>query len=320
MLNRIDLTRIDLNLLVVFEAVFEQRHVGSASRRLHVSSSAVSHGLRRLRAVFGDPMFLRTPKGVVPTARAVELAAPIAEILAHVRRVMGSVAPFSPAASTRRFTLGAPDAILAVLLPQLIARLRRDAPLIDLSTRDLLPQAGLGDLDTGAIDLAILPIDAVPARFEARVVQEDEFVIAARAGHPFLKAPSLRAYCELLHVLVSTTGDRRGYVDDVLASRGLSRRVALTAPNFMLTLALLSESDLLAAVPKSLLATHAQRFGLGSVKAPIRLRRWQLRAIAPKVAMADPGIAWLVDVIEHAAKPLATTLPARPATRRGKSP
>src|SRR6476659_1149217 len=103
MMNQIDLARVDLNLFVVFEAVLETRHVGRAAERLRLSPSAVSHGLGRLRRLLNDPLFLRTPKGVVPTARALELATPIAEVLAGARRVISSAEPFEPARSTRRF-------------------------------------------------------------------------------------------------------------------------------------------------------------------------------------------------------------------------
>ena len=103
MLNQIDLSRADLNLLVLFEAVLKERHVGRAADRLNLTPSAVSHGLGRLRRLLNDPLFLRTPKGVVPTARATELAAPIADVLARVRSVISTAEPFDPAKSTRRF-------------------------------------------------------------------------------------------------------------------------------------------------------------------------------------------------------------------------
>src|SRR5687767_9496348 len=108
MLNQIDLSRIDLNLLVLFETVMEERHVGRSAQRLNLSPSAISHGLGRLRTLLDDPLFLRTPKGVVPTDRAEELAAPIADILARIRGVVATAAPFDPAHSQRRFTIGAP--------------------------------------------------------------------------------------------------------------------------------------------------------------------------------------------------------------------
>src|SRR5688572_26508336 len=137
MLNEIDLSRVDLNLLVLFEAVLAERHVGRAADKLHLSSSAVSHGLGRLRRLLNDPLFLRTPKGVMPTGRALEIAAPIAEILARVKSVVAMAVPFDPATSTRRFTIGAPDAVLAVFVPALLEELRRTAPSIDISVRQL---------------------------------------------------------------------------------------------------------------------------------------------------------------------------------------
>src|SRR6185312_1317846 len=162
MLHEIDLSRADLNLLVLFDIVLAERHVGRAADRLRLSPSAVSHGLGRLRRLLNDPLFLRTPKGVVPTARATELAEPIADILARVRRVVATAAPFDPARSTRRFTIGAPDAIAAVLLPPLLDALRRDAPEVDISVRQVLPQhmdwqPALAALEERALDAVVIP-------------------------------------------------------------------------------------------------------------------------------------------------------------------
>jgi len=123
MLNEIDLSRADLNLLVLFEVVCRERHVRRAAQRLRLSSSAVSHGLRRLRGMFDDPLFLKTPAGVVPTSRATELAEPISEVLARVRHVLACVEPFDPATTARRFRIGAPDS--AVVLFRVLADLRR---------------------------------------------------------------------------------------------------------------------------------------------------------------------------------------------------
>lgn len=299
-MNDIDLAAVDLNLLVVFEAVFQARHVGRAAQRVHVSSSAVSHGLGRLRELFDDPLFLRTPKGVVPSARATELSVPIAEILGRVREVVGSVAPFDAARSSRRFAIGASDANSALFLPPLIGILRREAPHVGLSLKNLLPTAGLEELGAG-MDLLVIAVDDVPARYAAKVVHQEEFVIAARARHPFFRAPTLKHYCAAQHVLVSMTGAHHGHVDDALAEKGLSRRVALSVPNFMLALAALGDTDLLAAIPLSLAAAYARTFGLTYVKAPFAERRWPVCAVAPKVALADAGVAWLLASVERAA-------------------
>src|SRR5947209_10362540 len=137
MLNQIDLSRTDLNLLALFEVVLAERHVGRAAIRLNLTPSAVSHGLGRLRRLLSDPLVLRTPKGVVPTARALDLAAPIADVLARVRSVMATATPFDPSTATRRFAIGAPDGISAVVLRPLLAELRRTAPRVDIGVHQI---------------------------------------------------------------------------------------------------------------------------------------------------------------------------------------
>jgi DNA-binding transcriptional LysR family regulator len=304
MLNEIDLSRIDLNLLVLFQVVLEERHVGRAAERLNLTPSAVSHGLGRLRRLFNDPLFLRTPKGVVPTAHAADLAGPIADVLARVRSVIATAEPFDPARSTRRFTIGAPDGTAAVFLPPLLAELRQSAPGINISVRQLLPPPGetsperawrftFAELEARAMDLAIIPTDHIPARFDYRCVYEEDFVVAMRAGHSFADNPTLERYCQMQHLVVSHGGDPHGFVDEVLAKHGRSRRVALTVPNFMFALAVIAETDLICALPRRFVAMHAARFGVLGLDAPLPLVNSRINAITPKVAMMDAGLAWL---------------------------
>jgi DNA-binding transcriptional LysR family regulator len=304
MLNETDLSRVDLNLLVLFEVVLRERHVGRAAAGLNLSPSAISHGLGRLRRLLQDPLFLRTPKGVVPTDRALALAEPVAEILARVRHVVASAEPFNPKRSARHFTIGAPDGASAVFLPALLDHLRRHAPHIDLRVRQLLPgqpnrattQAwapSLAELESRVTDIAVLPLDDVPARFAAETLYEEEFVIAARQRHPFAAEPSLRRYCQLRHLVVSHTGDAHGFVDNALAARGAARHVALTVPNFMMALGIVAEGDLIAAMPRSFVDMHGPRFNVVGVRAPLKLPRFRIRLIATKAAMMDAGLAWL---------------------------
>jgi DNA-binding transcriptional LysR family regulator len=311
---------VDLNLLVVFQVVLEERHVGRAAARLSLTSSAVSHGLGRLRSLFDDPLFLRTPKGVVPTARASELAAPIADILSRVSHVMESSARFDPATSSRRFTIGAPDAVSAVILPRLISDLRRSAPRIDVSVRQVFPQTSLEELESRAVDLVITPVEDIPKRFAARVFAEEDFVVAARRGHPFFRRPTLDNYCEQQHILASVSGDPKGFVDIALERMGRSRRIALVVPHFMMALTALTDTDLISALPRSLVQAQAARFGLSSVAAPIPLVTSPLRAVVPQVAMMDTGLVWLLDRVERAAEVMRAGRPqaSRPAPKRRK--
>jgi DNA-binding transcriptional LysR family regulator len=312
MLNKTDLSRVDLNLLTLFEVVLRERHVGRAAARLNLSPSAVSHGLKRLRLLLNDPLFLRTPKGVVPTARATQLAEPVAEVLARVRSVISSAEPFDPARTARRFIVAAPDGIAAVILHPLLAALKRSAPNIDLGVRQLLPPQGgsseqawepaLEALEAGEMDIAIAPLDSVPARFVARTLLEEDFVVVARADHPFAAKPTLEQFCRMKHLVVSLTGDPHGFVDTALEKQGLTRRVALTVPDFSNGLAVIAETDLIAAMPRRFVAMHAARFGVVSREVPLRLRKYQLRAVATKAAMMDAGLAWLFGVLQDTAK------------------
>jgi DNA-binding transcriptional LysR family regulator len=312
MLKSAQLSRIDLNLLVLFHVVFEERHVARAADRLSLTPSAVSHGLGRLRRLLNDPLFLRTPKGVVPSARAVELAGPIADIVAQAGAVIASAEPFDAARSRRRFTIGAPDAISAVLLTHLLGVLERQAPGIDIGLVQLLPQHSgrptsqawyqtLTELESRALDIAILPIGEVPPRFFGHKLFEENFVVTMRKGHPFARKPSVKQYCSMRHLLVSLTGDAYGVVDDALKQQGLSRRVALTVPSFMMALSTLARTDLLGTLPRHVVEHYAAQFGLVSVDLRVLRRRDPVRAVVTKAAFMDAGIAWLFNVLKEIA-------------------
>jgi DNA-binding transcriptional LysR family regulator len=301
-----DLSLVDLNLLVLFEAVMQERHVGRTGARLHISPSAVSHGLARLRGLLHDPLFLKHPKGVVPTQRAEQLAAPIAEILQRIRSVVSNAVGFDAARSTRRFTIGAPDAVFTAVLPPLLARLARLGPAIDLSTRLILPQSALADLEARRADLMIQPLVELPPRFVAARLYDEEFSIALRAGHPLGKRLSLARYCAASHVLVSASGDPFGNVDMELKKLGRARRIATTVPNFLLALALVADTDLLAAVPRAA-AMHARKLGVVLVEPPAPLApltRSAINLISTRAALEDAGVAWLFRVVSECMQPL----------------
>jgi DNA-binding transcriptional LysR family regulator len=304
MLHEIDLSRIDLNLLVLFEVVMAEGNVGRAAGRLNLSPSAVSHGLGRLRRLLNDPLFLRTQKGVVPTERALELAESVRTVLAGVRSVISRAAPFDPSTSQRAFTIGVPDGASSFFLPALLARLRAEAPGVDLRLRHLLPadggrtaatawNAALADLDNRTLDLAVGPFEAVPARFAVRKLRDEDFVIACRANHAFAGMPDLQTYCDAQHIVVSQTGDAYGFVDYSLEPLGHQRRIALTVPGFFMALSYAAATDLLVAVPRSFALAHAAAFALAIREPPLQLPRFELSAVLPKVALADMGLVWL---------------------------
>lgn len=331
MLNQTHLHRIDLNLLVLFQVVLQELHVGRAAKRLHISSSAVSHGLTRLRRLLNDPLFLRTPKGVVPTARASELAESIGDVLARVGHVIASAEAFQPLTSRRRFCIGAPDGVSAVLLQPLLAELKRVAPNVDVSLRQLLPTQGesapdqawrgaFAELESREMDIAIIPSPHIPVRFQKRVLFTEDFVLALRAEHDYAKAPTLARYCEAEHLVVSLAGDPHGFIDLVLEQQGLRRRVALTVPNFMFALAVVAETNMIAALPRRFAEMYAPRFEVTIREAPIAFGNFALHAVVPKAALLDAGVAWLFELLPTApAMDIKRHGPKKSRARRGRS-
>jgi DNA-binding transcriptional LysR family regulator len=199
-----------------------------------------------------------------------------------------------------------------VFLSPLLARLLRRGPGIDIGLRQLLPPSGgqsverawlpaLAELERGAMDIAVAPIDRAPPRFATRVLYEEDFVAVMRKRHPFAAKPTLQRFCEARHLVISMTADPRGFLDEELARQGLSRHVALTVPDFGAGLANIAETDLIAAMPRRFVALHAARFGLVAREVPLKLRKFQIRAAAPKVALMDVGLAWLFDELHAAA-------------------
>lgn len=322
MLNLAQLARIDVSLLVVFSTVLEERQVLRAANKLNLTPSAVSHGLRRLRRIFHDPLFLKTPNGVKPTERARALAGPVAELLSRLDAIVSAAAPFDARTARHSFTIGAPDALAAVFLAPLLKALAREGPGIDIRLLQLMPQRQgksssqvwqdtLSELDSHRLDLAVLPIGPLPSRYFQRLLFEEDFIVAMRKGHRMARKVTLATYLAAPHLLVSAIGDALGIVDVRLAERGHSRRVALTVPNFMMALAQLAESDFIATLPRHLVERHAARFGLVMRPVPFPWTPDPVRVVASQAAMADAGVAWLFETVARCTGPAARSAPGR---------
>lgn len=309
-MNHTQLARIDANLLLLFDLLFEERNAGKAAARLHLSPSAVSHALRRLRAMLNDPLFLPSPKGLVPTQRAEVLAPAIHDIVERIGGVVASAARFDPASAVRRFRIGAPDGAVSILVPALVGRLAAEAPGIDLAMLQLLPRPGardaaqawrdgLAELDAGRIDLAILPCHPPQGRFRAVPLYGEEFVVVAAEDHPLGAKVTIEQFAAARHVLVSATGDTKGFVDHLLAEQGVERRVALTVPSFFMAIAAIASSNLIGAVPRRFAEDAAGIFPVRIIEPPFRMPSTDLHTIVRDAAMLDNGIAWLVDLISR---------------------
>lgn len=256
-----NLAGIDLNLMLVFDAVMAERHVTKAGTKIGLSQPAVSNALNRLRYHLKDELFIRGPEGMRPTPRAEELAAPIRTALSELETALDP-AVFDPATARRTFHIATSDYVVAVLIAPLMKHLSRHAPGIDLR---LLPSAGRIPemLDAQDIDYAISAFGPMPERFEKLRLFETDYVCLMREGHPLSTQPmTVKTYAEADHVLVTPRGDAVGFVDEVLAEKGLSRRVALTINQFAVAPAVVANSDLILTLPSRIADVYAVPFKL----------------------------------------------------------
>ncbi len=305
-MHEIDLTRMDLNLLVVFEALMRERHVGRAAARLSLSQSATSHALGRVRVAFDDPLFVRHPRGIEPTSRARELAVPVTDALSRVRQIMRPRSPFEPRTLRRTFTVAAHDYALAVLAPTLVAELRSQAPEVDLRCVTTDPASVLDGLDRGQFDVALGGfIDVAAERMTQTVLYTDRFVGVARRGHPDIRGGRIRldAFAALPHVLMSATNPPRGDVDQALSDLGLARRIAVTVPNFHALPYAVEKSDVIGVLPERLASRFAADRAVQTFDLPVEVAAVTCSVLVPAPLAAQPEIAWLTGLLRAAAAP-----------------
>lgn len=284
-----NLRAIDLNLLVVLDALLHERNLTRAAARLPMSQPAMSHALARLRALLGDPLFHRTRGGLRPTPHALALEAPLRDMLAQVRRLLAG-AVFEPAASRRAFRLAMSDYGASVLLPPLMRRLRRDAPGIDLEISYASRSGMIAGVADGQLDLALAVFGETPAEIQRAVLFEESFVCVADAvaGLP----STLADYLARPHVLVAASQDQRAAeVDAALARIGQSRRVALRLPHWTAAPAVLAGTDLVLTVARR--AVEPAPAGLAVGPVPFAIAPLGFEMIWHQRADADAGLGWL---------------------------
>ncbi|MDR9891915.1 LysR family transcriptional regulator [Pseudenterobacter timonensis] len=245
-----DIRTLDLNLLKTLDALLDERSVTRAAARLSLTQPAVSGMLNRLRDYFDDPLFIRAPHGIVPTARAQALAAPVKRILAEIDLLLQPVT-FDPLTARLTFTIAATDYALRAVVVPFIAALKLRAPDIRVRVVPVEPERLLARLEQGSVDLALLTPHTTPEELHSRALYDERYVCMMRADHPDAGAPlSLDRFCALEHVLVSYEGESfHGVTDDALADRGRERRVGLSVSSFLVLPEVLAISDMIAVVP-----------------------------------------------------------------------
>ena len=285
------LSRIDLNLLVVLDAVIQTRSVGKAAQQVGLSKPAMSHALARLRKQMGDRVLVRSGKEWMLTSRASGLADRVHELTRGARGVLGAELAFEPKSATQEFRVHATDHVLSLLGVELGETLTRAAPSVVLRFLPILPDdvAALRD----HVDLAIGVFPALPPEFRTQLLFEDRFVCAVRIGHPTVRGRlTLKCFLEMKHLLVSPRGLPGSTVDDALQRRGLSRRLVRYVPYFMTALDFVSRTDCVVTISERLAAAHAARFGLQLLSPPLTLPPYSIRQVWHPRVDSDPAHVW----------------------------
>ena len=294
----INLSRVDLNLFVVFDAVMQERHVGRAADRLSLTQPAVSHALRRLRDVVNDPLFVRHARGVKPTARAEVLAGSIAPALALLKTGLGPRDGFTASTVKRTVVVGTSDFIELTLLPRVVAKLRQEAPLLDLRIKPITRASVAADLRRRDIDLAVGPMSAAPDAVELTPLFKERFVMIARRGHPALrKSLTPKRFALLPHLLISPQGDPFGVVDHALRELGLKRRIALTLAHFVAAPLIIASTDLVATLPERVASRMRSVAAIGVRDVPVDIPPWTVGLAQAKESLGDPLLEWLSKLI-----------------------
>ncbi len=239
------INRLDLNLLVVLDAIFSEGGITQAAAKLNLTQPAVSHALARLRDVLGDPLFVRAGRGLAPTPFARGLIEPVRQALRGLEIALAEAERFDPATTKRRFTLGIRDVLEARILPALLHRICEQAPGIDLSAIHVDRRELEAELATGRLDAALDIWLVLPEVIRRVRLMEDRFVVVARSGHPRVRGRiDLDSYLAEQHVLVSARTAGPGLEDVELARLGLGRHVRLRCQHYFAGCRVVSQTDL----------------------------------------------------------------------------
>ncbi len=291
-MNRNDLRRVDLNLLIVFETLMHERSVTRAAEKLFLGQPAISAALSRLRTLFDDPLFVRTGRSMEPTARAQEIFAHLSPALDSISTAMSRASEFDPATSTAVFRIGLSDDVEFGLLPPLLRRLRAEAPGIVLVVRRanylLMPNL----LASGEISVGVSSYtDELPANAKRKTVRRSKPKILRADSAP--GQLTLDDYCARPHALVSFAGDLSGFVDEELEKFGRKRKVVLAVPQFNGLGTLLAGTDIIATVPDYAAQALIAAGGLRAEDPPFETRAFELSMAWRGAQDNDPAERWL---------------------------
>lgn len=290
-MNRNDMRKVDLQLLVVFETLMQERNLTRAAEKLFLGQPTVSHALGRLRDFFNDPLLVRNGRAMEPTRRALDILEQLRPALDSMSNALSYANTFDPASSKMVFRIGLSDDVSCGLLPALLNNLREEAPGIVLVVRQsnflLLPR----QLESGEITVGVSYTTELPANAKCKTLREIQPMVLRADDRP--DSLTLDEYCSRPHALVSFSGDLSGNIDRDFERIGRCRRVVLAVPQFNGLRALLVGSDVLATVPDYAAAELVAGGGLRAEPPPFEIETSKLSMVWSSAQDNDCAERWL---------------------------
>ncbi|AIE72657.1 MULTISPECIES: LysR family transcriptional regulator [unclassified Synechocystis] len=299
-MKSINLAAIDLNLLVAFEALLEQRSVTKAAQQLQMGQPAMSSALKRLRILFEDELFVRLGRQMQPTLKAQAIAPGVLAALQQIRQAVTVNQTFEPSVSNRTFTIGSSDYTSFVVMPPLLGFSLQNAPAINIQMIEF-EKDRVGDLlEQGEIDVALGVFPNPPRQTQWEPIFEEQFVGIARRGHPAVQHGkiSIKDFAQLPHALTTLRRDTTGAIDKVLNEQNLERRVAFTTPHMMVLPFAIASSDLVAAIPRRIALHLATICNLTVFELPVKTKPWMVSMLWSTLNDRDEANRWLRDLIK----------------------
>jgi DNA-binding transcriptional LysR family regulator len=293
---------VDLNLLIVFDVLMQERNLARAGRRLGLSQPAASHALDRLRHMLHDDLFIRTPEGMRPTPRAEQMAQPVRDALRELRITLEPES-FDPSSSTREFSLAVNNYAARAIVPALARNVGNLAPRTSLDIIPIGMREVLDQLDAGGMDVALTTLVDGGERFKCVRIMDDDFVAPLDRSHAATDEAVLSAkrLAEIPHIAITSTGNDTSFIDDALEQRGLTRTIATRVP-FLSVVLMLVGSDRLAVVPRRVADDLARICPLVARELPFASPRIVLSMIWHCRLDNHAAHRWLRDMIKASAQ------------------
>ena len=294
-----NLKDIDLNLLVIFQQLLQERRVSAVAVNLGLTQPTVSNALNRLRQQLGDELFLRTSKGMEPTAYAMQLAEPIGYALSSIQETLNQTTRFDPQTSQRKFIVGMSDIGEIYFLPTLMKLFAQIAPGISLSTIRTTGASLADDMEAGRVDMSVGWLPHLKSGFFQRRLFVQQYVCMFRRGHPLDKLSELSRYEfeQADHVVVSAVGTGHATVDASIEKLGIKRKVVLTVPHFVAVGHILSTTDMIATVPERFARYCVDPFDLRYTALPLTLPEICINMFWHSRFHKEPGNQWFRSLI-----------------------